>query len=80
MNNTPNRPAQGGQGGPGGPGMMPGRPGMGGRRGPMTVEKPKNMKKTIGRLLAYIGKSKILLFVMVNGWTLLIQGLVRGYV
>ena len=45
--------------------MMPGRPGMGGRRGPMTVEKPKNMKKTVGRLLSYIGKSKILLFVMV---------------
>lgn len=45
--------------------MIPGRPGMGGRRGPMTVEKPKNMKKTVGRLLAYIGKSKILLFVMV---------------
>lgn len=62
MNNNQNKQAQGGQGGPG---MMPGRPGMGGRRGPMTVEKPKNMKKTVGRLLAYIGKSKILLFVMV---------------
>jgi flagellar biosynthesis protein FliP len=23
---------------------------------------------------------KLLLFVMVNGWTLLIQGLVRGYI
>ena len=45
--------------------MMPGRPGMGGRRGPMTVEKPKNMKKTVGRLLAYIGKSKLLLFIMI---------------
>ena len=44
---------------------MPGRPGMGGRRGPMVVEKPKNLKKTVGRLLAYIGKSKILLFVMI---------------
>ena len=62
MNNNQNKQAQGGQGGPG---MMPGRPGMGGRRGPMTVEKPKNMKKTVGRLLSYIGKSKILLFVMV---------------
>ena len=53
----------------GGPGGMPGRPGMGGpmggRRGPMTVEKPKNMKKTAARLLSYIGKSKILLFVMI---------------
>ena len=45
--------------------MMPGRPGMGGRRGPMVAEKPKNLKKTVGRLLSYIGKSKILLFVMV---------------
>ena len=48
---------------------MPGRPGMGGpmggRRGPMMVEKPKNMKKTAGRLLAYIGKSKLLLLVMI---------------
>jgi ATP-binding cassette subfamily B protein len=58
LNNNPGRNGQQGGG-------MPGRPGMGGRRGPMVVEKPKNMKKTVGRLLAYIGKSKILLFVMV---------------
>ena len=63
MNNNQNRPNQGGPGGPGG--MMPGRPGMGGRRGPMVVEKPKNMKKTVGRLLSYIGKNKLLLLVMI---------------
>ena len=65
MNNNQNK----NQNGMGGPGGMPGRPGMGGpmggRRGPMTVEKPKNMKKTAARLLSYIGKSKILLFVMI---------------
>ena len=44
----------------GGPGMPGGR-----RRGPMVVEKPKNLKKTAGRLLRYIGKSKLLLFVMI---------------
>ena len=66
MNNNQNRPNQGGPGGPGGPGgMMPGRPGMGGRRGPMVVEKPKNMKKTVGRLLSYIGRNKLLLLVMI---------------
>ena len=63
MNNSPNRNDR--QGGPGGPGMMPGRPGMGGRRGPMTVEKPKNMKKTVGRLLSYIGRNKLLLLIMI---------------
>ncbi|MBQ8497707.1 MAG: ABC transporter ATP-binding protein [Clostridia bacterium] len=47
-------------GGPGGPGMPGGR-----RRGPMVVEKPKNLKKTAGRLLSYIGKSKLLLLVMI---------------
>ncbi|MBQ7309131.1 MAG: ABC transporter ATP-binding protein [Clostridia bacterium] len=44
----------------GGPGMPGGR-----RRGPMVVEKPKNLKKTAGRLLSYIGKSKTLLLVMI---------------
>ena len=44
----------------GGPGMPGGR-----RRGPMVVEKPKNLKKTAGRLLSYIGKSKALLLVMI---------------
>ena len=63
LNNNQNRPNQGGPGGPGG--MMPGRPGMGGRRGPMVVEKPKNMKKTVGRLLSYIGRNKLLLLVMI---------------
>ncbi len=48
----------------GGPGGAPGMPG-GRRRGPMTVEKPKNLKKTVGRLLTYIGKSKILLVIMI---------------
>ena len=38
---------------------------MGGRRGPMVVEKPKNMKKTVGRLLSYIGRNKLLLLVMI---------------
>lgn len=49
----------------------PGR-GPGGRRGPgamMEREKPKNMRKTLGRLLKYIGASKYifisLLFVMI---------------
>ncbi|MBR5187829.1 MAG: ABC transporter ATP-binding protein, partial [Clostridia bacterium] len=63
MNNSPNRNQnQNGMGMPGRPGM--GGP-MGGRRGPMTVEKPKNIKKTAGRLLSYIGKSKVLLLVMI---------------
>ena len=48
----------------GGPGGAPGMPGSR-RRGPMTVEKPKNLKKTVGRLLTYIGKSKILLVIMI---------------
>ena len=37
--------------GPGGPGHGPGR----------GFQKPKNMKKTIGTLLGYIGRSKWLL-------------------
>lgn len=44
----------------GGPDMPGGR-----RRGPMMVEKPKNFKRTAGRLLSYIGKSKLLLLVMI---------------
>lgn len=48
-------------GGPGGPG---------GGRGPMgarvNVEKPKNLAKTLGRLLQYIGKSKLLLVLLVG--------------
>ena len=34
------------------------RPG-GGRPGPRLTEKPKNTKKTLGRLLSYIGKSRV---------------------
>ena len=49
--------------------MPAGMPGPGGRRGgphgPMVAEKPKNFKKTVGRLLTYIGKSRILLLVMI---------------
>ena len=39
------------------------RPG-GGRPGPRMTEKPKNTKKTLGRLLSYIGKSRRLLVVL----------------
>ena len=40
---------------------MGGPGGHGGRGGPRVhVEKPKNMGKTLGRLLKYIGKSKML--------------------
>ncbi len=45
--------------GPGGPG---GRGGRGGPRG--AGGKPKNMGKTVGRLLSYVGKYKILLLVV----------------
>ena len=41
------------------------RPG-GGRRGPaMVAEKPKNLRKTVKRLLSYIGKKKNLLIIMI---------------
>ncbi len=54
--NSSSKPgAQGGHGG--GP-----RGGKGGHRG--MGGKPKNVKKTVGRLLGYIGKYKILLFVV----------------
>ncbi len=48
------------QRGPSGPGpqMRPGGGPMGAR---IKVEKPKNMKRTIGRILKYIGKSKMIL-------------------
>ena len=61
----------------------PGGPGMGGGprgRGPGGPGgKPKNLKKTIGRLLGYVGKYKALLFVvmlvmMVNTVTSLVGG------
>lgn len=45
--------------------MMPGGRRPGGPRGPMVAEKPKNFKKTVSKLLGYIGKNKILLINMV---------------
>ena len=63
--------------GPGGPGGGP----RGGRGGPKGAGgKPKNLKKTIGRLLGYVGKYKVLLFVvlifmMINT----VASLVGGY-
>jgi len=70
------KPVQGGPGGPGGPrGGGPrgrGPAGMGG--------KPKNMKKTIGRLLGYVGKYKSLLFVVLIFMMLnTVTSLVGGY-
>ena len=49
----------GGPGRPGGGGPRGRGPGMGGPGG-----KPKNTKKTIGRLLGYVGKYKALFFVV----------------
>ena len=50
--------------GPGGPGG-PGRGGHGRGGGPMGArmngEKPKQLKRTLGRLFRYIGKSKVML-------------------
>lgn len=58
--------ARGPMGGPGGPG----RRGPGGGGGPMgsrlTGEKPKDMKKTLRRLIQYIGSSKNLLFALIG--------------
>ncbi len=53
-------PAQGGHRGrgPGGPGRGPGP------RGGMPVKKPKNVKKTMGRLFAYISHEKWKLFIV----------------
>ena len=70
--NSSSKPGGPGMGGPrgGGPrGRGPGGPGG----------KPKNLKKTVGRLLGYVGKYKALLFVvmlvmMVNTVTSLIGG------
>jgi len=46
--------------------FRPGGPGMGGPRGrgPMQKEKPKNLKATIRRLFGYIGKSRIIVFII----------------
>ena len=55
-----------GPGGPGGAQGGPGRGGPGGRGGGMmgarmNGEKPKQLKRTLGRLFRYIGKSKLML-------------------
>ena len=68
----------GGFGGPGGP-RGGGGPGPRGRGPAGMGGKPKNAKKTIGRLLSYVGKYKILLFVvlffmMINTVTSLVGG------
>ncbi len=49
-----------------GPGGRPGfGPGSGGpMAGRMNVQKPKNMKKTLGRLLRYVGKNRALLILL----------------
>ena len=64
----------GGPGRPGGGGPRGRGPGMGGPGG-----KPKNTKKTIGRLLGYVGKYKalffvVLIFMMINTVTSLVGG------
>ena len=65
-------------GGPGGP--HGGGPRGGGPRGAGTGGKPKNMKKTVGRLLSYVGKYKILLFVVFFFMLLnTVTSLVGGY-
>jgi len=48
----------------GGPGMR-GPGGGGGPRGPMVVEKPKNSKKTLIRLVKYLGASKYMLLSLI---------------
>jgi len=51
------------------PNIRPGGAGGGGR-GPMGArinkEKPKNLKRTLGRLLRYVGKSKLLIFALIG--------------
>jgi len=47
-------------GGPGGPGRGPGGP-MGAR---ISGQKPKNLKKTAGRLLKYVGKNRFLILLL----------------
>ena len=60
MNNAPKKEERGAEPVMIGPG---GR--RGGPRGPMIAEKPKDFKKTVARLLGYLGKSKILLIIMI---------------
>ena len=65
---------------PGGPGRGPGMGGGPRGRGPAGMGgKPKNLKKTVGRLLSYVGKYKVLLlvvflFMMLNTVTSLVGG------
>ena len=51
--------------GPGGPGRAPGGRSSGAMMNRMYAEKPKNMGKTIGRLIKYIGKNKFLVIGLV---------------
>ena len=51
--------------GPGGPGRGPGGRSSGAMMNRMYAEKPKNMGKTIGRLIKYIGKNKFLVIGLV---------------
>ena len=60
LNNAPKKEERGAEPVMIGPG---GR--RGGPRGPMIAEKPKDFKKTVARLLGYLGKSKILLIIMI---------------
>ena len=53
---------KGGKRGPGGPGRGPGGGPMGGR---LFGEKPKNSKKTLGRILKYLGSNKTLLILLI---------------
>ncbi|MBR3879809.1 MAG: hypothetical protein IKJ24_06815, partial [Clostridia bacterium] len=65
---------------PGAPGRGPGMGGGPRGRGPAGMGgKPKNLKKTVGRLLSYVGKYKVLLvvvfiFMMLNTVTSLVGG------
>ncbi len=61
-------------------GGMGGGPRGGGPRGMGAKGKPKNMKKTVGRLLSYVGKYKALLFVVFVFMILnTLMSLVGGY-
>ncbi len=63
LNTSEDKMTAPGQGAPKGP--RPGGPGRGpGGRGGMPVKKPKNVKKTMGRLFAYISHEKLKLFIV----------------
>ncbi len=62
------------------PGVQMGGGPRGGGRGPGQKGKPKNLKKTVGRLLSYVGKYKALLFVVFIFMMLnTLMSLVGGY-